>query len=50
MIRLGMKNCNMIARKKLQKYQHYYMVKLINLKIFEATSKQSRMIDQFKFI
>ena len=33
MIRLEMKNCNMILREKQQIYQHYHLEKLINMNI-----------------
>ena len=36
MIRLEMKNCNMILTEKQQKYQHYYLEKLINMNILQA--------------
>ena len=36
MIRLEMKNCDMILTKKLKKYQHYHQVKLINMNILQV--------------
>ena len=36
MIRLEVKNCNMILTKKLQKHQHYHQVKLINMNFLQA--------------
>ena len=36
MIRLEMKNCNVILADKQQKHQHYYQVKLINMNILQA--------------
>ena len=36
MIRIEMKNCNMILSEKHKKYQLYYQVKLINLNIFQV--------------
>ena len=36
MIRLKMKNCNMILTEKHQKYQHYHHVKLINTNILQV--------------
>ena len=36
MIRLEMKNCNMILTERQQKYQHYYLEKLINMNILQA--------------
>ena len=36
MIRLAIKNCNMILTKKKQKYQHYHLEKLINMNILEV--------------
>ena len=44
MIKLEMKNYDMILTEKQQKYQHYLSVKLINL-----PSDQSRIIEQAKF-
>ena len=41
MIRLEMKNYNMILTRKLQKYQHYHHVKWINMNILQ--------IEQAKF-
>ena len=48
MIRLEMKDYNMILTKKLKKYQHYHQVKLINMKEILPSDK-SRIIDQTKF-
>ena len=54
MTKLEIKNCNMILTKKLQKYQHQYQVKLINMNILQENKylppDQSRMIKQAKFI
>ena len=36
MIRLEMKNCNVILTEKQQKYQHYHPEKLINTNVLEA--------------
>ena len=36
MIRLEMKNCNMILTKQLHKYQCYFKVKLINMNILQV--------------
>ena len=36
MIRLEIKNYNMILIEKQQKYQHYYQAKLININILRA--------------
>ena len=33
MVRLEMENCDMILTEKKQKYQHYHLEKLINMKI-----------------
>ena len=33
MIRLKMKNYNMILTKKQQKYQHYHLIKLMNMNL-----------------
>ena len=30
------KNCNVILTKKLQKYEHYHQVKLININMLQA--------------
>ena len=54
MTKLEIKNCNMILTKKLQKYQHQYQVKLINMNILQENKclppDQSRMIKQATFI
>ena len=52
MIRLNIKNYNMILTKKQRRYQHYHQVKLINEYIAGTQtipSDQSRMIEQAKF-
>ena len=36
MIRLEMKNSNIILTEKLQKYQHYHKVKSINMNILQV--------------
>ena len=36
MIRLEMKNYNMILIEKLERYQHYYQVELINMNILQV--------------
>ena len=36
MIRLEMKNCNIILTEKQQKYQHSHLEKLINMNILQA--------------
>ena len=36
MIRLEMKNYNMILPEKQEKYQHYHQVKLINMNILQV--------------
>ena len=36
MIKLKMKNYNMILTEKQQKYQHYHQVKLINMNILQV--------------
>ena len=33
MIRLEIKNCNMILTEEQQKYQHYHLEKLINMNL-----------------
>ena len=45
MIRLEMKNYNMILLEKLPKYQPYYQVKLINMSIL-LPSNQKQIIEQ----
>ena len=45
MIRLGMKNCNMILIEKLQKYQPYHQAKLISMSIW---SNQKQVTEQAK--
>ena len=47
MIGLEMRNYNAILTKNLQKYQHYYKVKLINMNILQVkkyckTNKRAR--------
>ena len=53
MIRLEVKNCNMILTENQQKYQHYHPEKLINNEYFTGkeilTSDQNRIIEQAKF-
>ena len=36
MIRLEMENCNTKLTEKLQKYQHYHQVELININILQV--------------
>ena len=52
MIRLEMKNCNMILTDKLQRHQHYHHVNLINVNILRSEeilpSGQSQKIQQVK--
>ena len=36
MVRLEMKNCNMILTEKQQKYRHYHQVILINMNILQV--------------
>ena len=36
MIRLEMKNCNIILTEKQQKYQHYHLEKLIKMNILQV--------------
>ena len=36
MIRLDIKNSNMILKENPQKYQHYYLEKMINMNILQA--------------
>ena len=45
MIRLEMKNYNMILLEKLPKYQPYYQIKLINMSIL-LPSNQNQIIEQ----
>ena len=53
MIKLEMKDCNMILIEKQQKYYHYYLEILINMNILQVknwlTSDQRRVIEQGKF-
>ena len=41
MIRLEMKNCNMILTEKQQKYQLYHLKKLINMNLTGARNTTS---------
>ena len=53
MIRLKMKNHNIILTEKQRKYHHYHHVKLININTFTAkisSSNQVQMIEQANFI
>ena len=49
MIRLEMKNCNMILTEKLQKYEHYHLVKLIKNELLTCKEvpppDQSRVVE-----
>ena len=53
MIRLEMKNYNMILTGRQQKYQHYHQLKLINMNVLQAKkilpSGQSKIIKQANF-
>ena len=55
MKRLEIKNCSMILIEKLQKYQHYHQVKLINMNILQVKKflitpfNQSQVIKQATF-
>ena len=52
MIKLKMKNCNMILTEKQQKQQHYRQVKRVYINIVQVkilSSDQSRIIEQAKF-
>ena len=53
MIRLKMKNCNMMLTKKLLKHQLHHQVKLENMNYLEGkktlSSDQGRVIEQAKF-
>ena len=40
MIRLEMKNYNMMLTKKQQKYQHYHLEKLISMNILQVNKYQ----------
>ena len=48
-----MKSYNMILKEKQQKYQHYFLVKLISMNILQVQKyyhhNQSRIIEQAKF-
>ena len=49
-----MENYNMISTEKKQKYQHYYLEKLINMNVFQVKkyylSDRRRVIEEAKFI
>ena len=56
MIRLEMKNHNIILTEKQQKYQHYHLEKLINRNILQVKKycliieqRQKQIIEQAKF-
>ena len=52
MIRLEIKNCNMISTEKQKKYLDYCLEKLINMNILQEKtlhSDQRRVIEQAKF-
>ena len=52
MIRLEVKNCNMILTEKQQKYQHYHLEKLINMNILQVQKYYrviKEVIEQCKF-
>ena len=52
MIRLEMKNCNMILIQKHQKYQHYHPEKFDKYEYLtgeKMSSKQRQIIEQAKF-
>ena len=50
MVRLEMKNYNMILTEKHQKYQHYHPEKLINMNVKEISPfNQTQVIEQAKF-
>ena len=42
MIGLGMKNCNMILKKKQQKYQNYNLEKSIKMNILQVNKYYSQ--------
>ena len=54
MIRLEIKNCNMILKEKQQKYQHYHLEKLIDINILQVkellTFYQRQIIEQSKCV
>ena len=53
MIRLEMKNCNMILTEKQQKYQHYHLEKLINMNLTGEEilpSNRSQIMEHTKFV
>ena len=43
MVRLEMKNCNMILTKKLEKYQHYHQVKLDEKLQYDINKKTGKI-------
>ena len=53
MIRLEMKNCNMVLTEKQQKYQHYHLKKLINMSILQVKKycflNKDKIVEQAKF-
>ena len=53
MIRVEIKNCNMILTEKPQKYQHYHLENLINANILQVYKYylliKKRVIEQAKF-
>ena len=50
MIRLEMKNCNMILTEKQQKYQHHHLQKLINMNILHVKKYYLLIREQSKVV
>ena len=50
MIRLEMKNCNMILTEKEQKYQHHHPQKLINMNILHVKKYYLLIREQSKVV
>ena len=48
MIRLEMKNCNLILTEKQQKYQHYHLEKLISMNILQV-KKYYLLMEDFAY-
>ena len=48
-IKLEMKNYNMLLTEKQQKYQHYHQLKLTNMNILQVKKYRRRMIEQATF-
>ena len=49
MIRLEMKNCDMILTEKQQKYQHYHLEKLMNMNILQVKKYYLPIEERFTY-